>query len=289
MSEHTTAPQTESQPRLDPRLSCSTVCFRDRTLAAALATIDAMGFGSADLSALAGLCEHIPPKAEPELLEEASRALRASRLEFVSINADTGSFNGAEDPQVVLSRVEALSRFAREHGIPRLVLTCGEPEQPDAPVIEQIAAVAHGLNRAADLTARHGVQLCVEAPHYFRLVNTRDRVAQLVAMLDPRVQLIYDTSHVRAAGQEPAHAFTSYADRIALVHLRDAIDGDIRKVIGAGDIDFEGFIATAMDRQYDGRHVLELETHASPFATKDEEVADALMRLQPIFATHPAP
>lgn len=271
---------------LDARLTCSTVCFRDRDLPDALATIEQLGFTSADLSALAGLCEHIPPHAEQDKLDEASRALRASSLTFTSINADTGSFNGIENPDVIFTRIDRLAAFAADHDIPMLVLTCGETEQAAVSVDQQVQTVAAGLNHAATITARYGIELAVEAPHYFRLVNTPARVNRLIELLDPAVSVVFDTSHVRAAGEITELAYPRHANRVHHIHFRDAIDGDIRRVIGAGDIDFDAVVSTAIHSGYTGRYVLELETHDSPFDTKDDEVADAIRRLTPVFASH---
>lgn len=270
--------------RIPQQLSCSTVCFRDRSLADALKTIEAMGFQSVDLAALAGLCEHIPPQAETHKLTAASIVLKNSTLRFTSINADTGSFNSDIDNNMIYQRVTKLSRFASEHQIPLIVLTSGEKEQPDDDVVTQIRCVAEGLARCYELGAAYGVEIAVEAPHFFRLVNTPERVNLLDKLLDPRVKFIFDTSHIRAPGQNVSLSYQSFAKRTRLIHLRDAVDGDIRRVIGNGDINFRDFFETAASLGYDGDYVLELETHNSPFATKDEEVSDAVRRLSPLLA-----
>lgn len=270
-------------------LACSTVCFRDRSLSAALASIEDLGFAAVDLAALAGLCEHIDPSGDPDRLAEASAALKASSLRPISINADPGSFNGKTLHEVVLARVDALSAFAADHEIPLIVLTCGEPERSEVDPGEQIRRVAEGVQDAHHVAAQYGVEIAVEAPHYFRLVNTLERAALLREQLDPNIAFVFDSSHVRAAGNDPARDFAApfYAASTRLMHLRDAIPGDIRRVIGAGDIDFSALLLAAEAHGYAGDVVLELETHESPFATKDEEVQDAIVRLAPLFSiTH---
>lgn len=271
------------EKKIPDNISCSTVCFRDRNLAEALDKIESMGFKSVDLAALAGLCEHIPPHADKGKLKEASHALKNSSLRVVSINADIGSFNSNLPSGVIFQRIELLSEFASEHNIPLIVLTCGDKEQTNVSIEQQISLVANGLNQCYEIARKNGTEVAVETPHYFRLVNTPERVESLGRLLSPEIKFIFDTSHIRAPGQNVSERFEELAGRVKLIHLRDAIDNDIRRVIGGGDIDFKEFIRKAKLHGYEGDYVLELETHDSPFSTKDEEVSDAVIRLSPLF------
>lgn len=275
-SDHQTT-RTDSAPAA---LGCSTICFRDQSLPDALASVRAAGFSSADLGALQGLCEHIPPLGSTAELQSAAAVVKRSGVTPTSLNADCGSFTH-DRTQDVLARVERLCGFCSDAGVEMLILPCGGPERDDISVADQIITAAAGLAAAADLAAAAGVRLVVEAPHHFRLVNTLDRTRSLLAQLDERVGLVYDVSHVRAAGNAPAQAFDEFAARVAHIHLRDAVDGDIRRCIGAGDIDFPAVFAATTDAGYSRTYCLELETHDSPFASKADEVSDALRRLGP--------
>lgn len=236
-----------------------------------------------DLGALRGLCEHVPLFGTNEELRDAARVVKESELRVLSVNADPGSFNEDIAPLRILDRIETLSVFCAEVESPMLLLPCGAAERDDMPYDKQLELLAAGLNAAAVSAARYGVQVVVEAPHHFRLINTLERTRDLLQLLDPSIPLVYDVSHIRAAGEEPAAAFGEFAARVGHVHLRDAETGDIRKVLGSGDIDFAAFYDVSRQAGYSGEYVLELETHESPFATKEEEVSDALTRLTPIF------
>ncbi|MDQ0131408.1 sugar phosphate isomerase/epimerase family protein [Arthrobacter bambusae] len=264
-------------------LACSTICFRNEDLFDALERTKQQGFDAIDLGALQGLCEHVPLFGTPDELKEASRTVVASGLRVLSVNADPGSFNDGTSPFEVLDRIESLAVFCAETSAPLLLLPCGAPERDDIPYRHQLEAVASGINAAAASAARYGVRVAVEAPHHYRLVNTLDRVRELLPLLDPEVGLVYDVSHVRAAGEDAAASYAEFASRVVHVHLRDAETGNIRKVLGSGDVDFEAFHEASQRAGYTGRYVLELETHDSPFATKTEEVADALNRLDHVF------
>lgn len=268
----------------DPtQLSCSTICFRDYSLEQALFLVRAQGFKAVDLGALRGLCEHVPLFGTNEELRDAARIVKESGVRVLSVNADPGSFNEDIAPLQILDRIETLSVFCAEVGSPMLLLPCGAAERGDMPYEKQLELLAAGLNAAAVTAARYGVQVVVEAPHHFRLVNTLERTRDLLQLLDPSIPLVYDVSHIRAAGEDPAAAFSEFAPRVGHIHLRDAEAGDIRKVLGSGDIDFAGFYVASRRAGYSGEYVLELETHESPFATKEGEVSDALTRLTPIF------
>jgi sugar phosphate isomerase/epimerase len=106
----------------------------------------------------------------------------------------------------------------------------------------------------------------------------------LLDALDPTIELAFDVSHIEAADESVTGAWGLLAPRVGIVHFRDAVTGDIRRVIGAGRVDFAA-VLTAMDTTgYAGDIVLELETRNSPFATTKQEVAAAIKHLDDIRA-----
>ncbi|MFC9425637.1 sugar phosphate isomerase/epimerase family protein [Streptomyces sp. NPDC056987] len=262
-----------------PPLSCSTITFRDRALPRALDTIAGLGFHQADLGALAGLCEHVPPRGTAAELAAVADQVRATSLTVTGVNADPGSFTTRADHTAVREAMYRLLDFCADVASPRLVLTCGEPEDRTIPAGEQLRRVADGLEPVLGHARETGVELTVEAPHYLRLVNTMARTTELLAILAPGITQAWDVSHVRASGEDPAELFPHFAGRVSTVHLRDALPGDIRRPMGLGDIDFGRVLAVAESAGYRGPLVLELETHDSPFASKEEEVRSALSHL----------
>jgi sugar phosphate isomerase/epimerase len=256
-------------------LACSTVTFREFELPKALEEIASLGLAHVDLGALAGLCEHVPPAGSSAEFRRVARQVAAGGLAVTSENADPGSFT--EDQGAVVSRrIARLLDFCAELRLPRLVLPCGGPARPGLAAREQIRVTALTLLRAHDRAQAGGVELVVEAPHHRRIVDSMERTDLLMAALRPCVRQAWDVSHVRAAGEDPAALFGQYVADISIVHLRDAVPGDIRRVLGEGDIDFARVLSVAIAAGYRGPLVLELETRGGTYATKREEARAAI-------------
>jgi sugar phosphate isomerase/epimerase len=257
------------------RLGVSTVCFRHDDLATALEEIASLGIGAVDLAALRGLCEHVDPNANAAKLYQAARAVKDSGIIPLAVNADPESFD-EQDPVVVLDRIARLVEFCAEVDCPVLILPCGSNAgrgKADAALID---GLAEGLLRAAGLGDAVGVTVSVEAPHYHRVCSDLPLTDQLMSRLQGRVPLVFDTSHVRASGANPAEAFAARSDIVNHVQLRDAVTGDIRRAIGHGAIDFGAFLDATESAGYTGYYVLELETHNSPYDSKRAEVTAGL-------------
>ena len=259
------------------RIGVSTVCFRHLELAPALERIASLGTEAVDLVALRGLCEHISPDGEPGQLRKAAAAVEASGLKPLALNSDPESFD-EQDFAVVLNRVERLAEFCATVGAPVLILPGGAALDPGdngaaaGDVRARLVQVIEGSLMAAAIGQRYGVRVAVEAPHYLRLARTLELADQLGSQLP----LVFDTSHVAAGGSDPAEAFSQRVHQIVHVQLRDAVRGDIRRAVGHGDIDFARFFDASESAGYQGPFVLELETHNSPYTSKDDEVTAAL-------------
>ena len=120
------------------------------------------------------------------------------------------------------------------------------------------------------------MRLAVEAPYFGRPVDTVARAIGLMNELDPDIELAFDVSHIEAADESVIDAWSALSPRAGIVHLRDAVSGDIRRVIGRGRVDFRGVFTALADTGYTGDIVLELETRDSPFASKEEEITAAV-------------
>lgn len=206
----------------------------------------------------------------------------ASGLTPLALNADPQSFDEAP-ATVVLDRIDRLAGFCAEVGAPLLILPCGS-NQPRTPNDDdRINSLVEGLLAAADIGHRHGVRVVVEAPHFLRLIGDVTRTEAIMDLLDGKVPLVFDTSHIRAGGPQPAEIYPRWAAHTAHIQIRDAVPGDIRRALGYGDIDYTAFFAAAETAGYTGTYVLELETRDSPFTSKTDEVQDARTRLEEAF------
>jgi sugar phosphate isomerase/epimerase len=260
-------------------LTASTVALRRHPLERALAVARELGFASVDLAGLRGLCEHVPILGTAAELAASARVVRESGLRPASVNADPGSFD-VEDAAVLEARIARILDYAVAVEAPLVVLPCGE-KTDDAAAEPRWGALLDGFGRAADRAEGSGVRIAVEAPYFGRPIDSRARAERLFDDLDPRVQVAYDVSHVRAAGDPVTETFVAWADRIAIVHLRDAVTGDIRRVIGRGDVDFAALFAAVRAHRPDLDVVLELETRDSPYPDRETELLAAVAQLDP--------
>jgi sugar phosphate isomerase/epimerase len=267
-----------------PPFTLSTVCLRAHDFRTALGIATDLGFDSVDLVGLRGLCEHVPVNGTVAELRGAAQTFVESGLRGASVNADPGSFDGVDDADEVMRRISRLLVFLEETGVPLLVLPAGEKTE-HAAARPDVRRMADALNTVSATARAAGIRVAVEAPYSGRPIDSLSRTADLLAELDPAVELAFDVSHVAGGGESVEGAWDALSGRIGIVHLRDAAPGDIRRVIGHGDVDFGALFRRMHETEYAGDVVLELETRHSPFATKQDEVNAAVAHLQAIRAT----
>ncbi|WP_432511565.1 sugar phosphate isomerase/epimerase family protein [Kineococcus sp. SYSU DK001] len=265
------------------RVLCSTITFRHLPLAAALRTTTDLGFRGIDLGALPGVCDHVPYDLTREAVREVTDVVRASGVTVRSVNGDVGDLNVPLDHDGYAQRrlhTERLLDLCEGIGATALVLPNG---RQDHDPVRDLAAdqqlVAEELSTTAELAADRGLQLWVEAPHYFRLNFDLERSLALYDLLPATVGAVLDVSHVVASGSTPREFLRRLGHRTKHVHLRDATPardgapGYINHSIGNGEVDFDDAVAALAGIGYDGALALELETRD---VTDDERPAAAL-------------
>ena len=247
------------------RLGCSTISFRHLSLGTALAWIEALGFAEIDLGALPGVCDHVPYVLDREAVDEVTATVRTSGLRVRSINGDIGDLNRPLDAEARAARdrhLEMLLTLTAATGAQALVLPCGALDhQPLTSLDDDLDLVAQELVRTADRAAEHGVQVWTESLHFHRLCANIERAQQLTQRLaDCPVRVVMDFSHIVASGADPEDFVGRFGDRIAHVHIRDAVPGNINLSVGRGSVDFARGLKALADKGYAGHFALELET-----------------------------
>ncbi|MET4638407.1 sugar phosphate isomerase/epimerase [Mycetocola sp. 2940] len=247
------------------RLGCSSISFRHQDLATALQTIRETGFDEIDLGALPGVCDHVPFVLDAEAVDSVAATVNASGLRVRSVNGDIGDLNRvltAEERASREAHLDMLLTLTAAIGANALVLPCGAIDhEPIRSLDEDFDAVAAELTSAAQRATTFGVEIWTESLHFFRLCFNTERAEQLTQRLDGSgVRLVMDFSHITASGGDPTDYVDRFAGRIAHVHLRDAVPGDIRLSIGNGSADFTGGLRALADSGYTGHFSLELET-----------------------------
>ena len=253
------------------RLGCSSISFRHLPLDEALSTIAGLGFEEIDLGALPGVCDHVPFTLTADDAGRVAEAVAAAGLRVRSVNGDIGDLNVPLDAEAQSARwahLDALLALTKTVGAAALVLPCGAlNHEPVRTLEEDLDLVAAQLVAAGERAAEVGVGLWTESLHFYRLCSTLERALALAARLEgSRVRHVVDLSHVVASGGRPEDASAGLAGsdgqtRIAHVHLRDAVPGNINLSIGNGSVDFAGALAALRSAGFEGHFSLELEAH----------------------------
>ncbi len=260
----TTATAAGAEALNPDRVICSTITLRHLPLDEALATIAGLGFTEIDLGALPGVCNHVPFELTSDAVHEVAEVVNRSGLNVRSVNADVGDLNRPLDAAGVARRQEHVQRLielCQAIGSTGLVLPNGaQHHEPIVSLDEDLALVADQLNSIQTECAAAGLELWVEAPHFFRLCYDLERTHALTSILASDIGLICDVSHIVASGSSPREFIDDFKDQIRHVHVRDAEPGYIHHSVGNGQVDFADTAAALAEIGFDGKLSLELET-----------------------------
>lgn len=261
----TAATATSAGDTLNPdRVICSSITLRHLPLDEALDVITGLGFTEIDLGALPGVCDHVPYDLTSDAVRQVAGIVRASGLTVRSVNADVGDLNRPLDLTQAESRhnhTQRLIELCRAVGSTGLVLPNGaQQHDPITTLEDDLALVAEQLTSIQQECAAAGLELWVEAPHFFRLCHDLKRAHALTRILPDDIGLICDVSHIVASGSTPREFVQDFGSRIRHVHLRDAEPGYIHHSIGNGQVDFADTATALAEINYTGKLSLELET-----------------------------
>jgi sugar phosphate isomerase/epimerase len=274
------------------RLGCSTISFRHLDLEMALTWIQQLGFREIDLGALPGVCDHVPYALDTKAVGSVIATVRATHLTVRSVNGDVGDLNVPLDGAARRHRddhLDALLTLAAGTGATALVLPCGALDHtPVRSLDHDLDLVAAELVRAAERAARHGVQLWTESLHYHRLCCDLDRAQALHDRLaGTAVGIVMDFSHIVASGADPLDFVERTAGRIAHVHIRDAVPGNINVSVGRGAVDFAKGLRALAEAGYPGHFALELETRDITDDQRPAATAEAAQLISDLIQEQP--
>jgi sugar phosphate isomerase/epimerase len=254
-----------AQQTLDPtRVICSTITLRYLPLDKALEIIAGLGFSEIDLGALPGVCDHVPYELTSDAVREVADVVNRSGLAVRSVNADVGDLNRPLDESGTAERAEHAKRLIELcQSIDSTALVLPNGAQQHDPIVsleDDLALVASQLSTIQQQCAAAGLELWVEAPHFFRLCYNLERTEALLQLLPTETGLICDVSHIVASGSTPRQFVQLAGDRIRHVHVRDAEVGYIHHSVGKGQVDFADTVSALREIGYAGKFSLELET-----------------------------
>lgn len=249
---------------LDPRVICSTISLRHLPLVEALSEIRLLGFSGIDLGALPGVCDHVPYDLTAEAVADVAQVVVTSGLRVRSVNADVGDLNQPltdQGQEARTAHVDRLLDLCVAISASALVLPNGR--QDHTPIVDlgtDLDLVAQQLSSISERATARGVEVWVEAPHWFRLAFDLERSRELISRLPDAIGLVCDVSHITAGGSTPRQFLDAFGSRTRHVHIRDAEPGYIHHSVGRGHVDFPDLIEALRETHFTGAISLELET-----------------------------
>jgi sugar phosphate isomerase/epimerase len=232
------------------KLGANSVLFGSHSMEAAFKHLRMAGYDGIELSAIAGMSEHLVIDRWREVAPEIKRLAAAHDLELLAMEQPN------QDPAVMEEAMQA----AVEIGIP--IVNCGPGGKSDdeASFQERVES----LGRLAARAAHYGVTLCVKAHVGAAIYNTPTTLRALEMIDSPAFGLDMDPSHIHRAGENPVEALAKVLPRIRHVHIRDCRGRQHGpgkpedQACGRGDIDLVNYLRVLHEGGYDGSIDLEV-------------------------------
>ena len=232
------------------KLGVNTVLFSGLPLETAVKCIAAAGFDGVELSAIAGMCEHLALDRWEDQADSIRTLLADHGLEPLAM----------EEARLDEDRLAKAFQAAQAIGIPVVNIGPGGKKDVEEDFVRQTDLMAKMAERAE----AHDVTLCVKAHVGASIYSTPTtlRVAEKIA--SPHFGIDMDPSHIYRAGEDPAVALPQVIDRVRHIHIRDCkgpgpSPGDIEnQACGRGDIDLPGYFKAMVDAAYSGPVDLEV-------------------------------
>jgi sugar phosphate isomerase/epimerase len=183
-------------------------------------------------------------------LDQIWPALKETKLKPVSVHLDTALFfeGGA--------KLDSAIADVKQRGFEYVVLPYIPPEQRGGS--EAFKKLADALNKSGEKAKAAGLTLCYHN-HAFEFEPLQGTTGLAMLMKETQKGLVWlelDVFWASVAGHDPAELLKTYANRIALVHLKDKASGtavqynervskETFKEVGNGTIDFAAVLAAA--------------------------------------------
>lgn len=232
------------------KLGCNTVLFGGYDLETALRCIAWAGYEAAELSAIAGMVEHLKIDQGPEHVAEVKGLADRYGLALTAVEAAT------TDPD----RLTKILRLAAAVGIP-IVNTGPGGKSGDE---ESLKRSIDFLGAMALEAERCGVTLAVKAHVGQSVYNTETTLRVARAISSPAFGIDFDPSHIYRADEDPEVAVRALRGRLAHVHIRDCVSREQRvgpppeQVPGRGNVDLVAFYRSLREIGFDGPVNLEI-------------------------------
>ncbi len=232
------------------KLGVNTVLFKGVDVKTAMKAIKLAGYDGVELSAIAGMCEHLVLDAWETQAPLIKAAAKEAGVELLSM--EVASLD--ED------RLTKAFKAAQYLGIP--VVNVGPGGKSD--VEEDFLNSVNTLIARSQLAAQYGVKLCCKAHVNCAIYSTptTKRAMEMIQLDSFGVDM--DPSHIHRAGEKPEEALAQVVSRMGHVHIRDckgpgpSPGAPIDQACGRGEINLGGYFKALVDAGYEGPVCLEV-------------------------------
>ncbi len=232
------------------KLGVNTVLYKSFDLRTALEGIRLAGYDGAELSAIAGMCEHI-------VLDEWQSQADSIRAMAEEIGIELLSMEVASRDEARLEKA-----FAAAQALGIGVVNIGPGGKKDVP--EGFDTAMDILRARAELAGKYGVKLCCKAHVGCSVWSTPTTIRMIEQVQSPFFGVDMDPSHIYRAGELPEEALAAVVARMGHVHIRDCVDrgpgpgAPALQACGRGEINLYGYFKALVDANYQGPVCLEV-------------------------------
>lgn len=221
--------------------------------------------------------------------QELKELLARHTLQFPVLSSGGLGIDPAREADELALHVRHAT-FIREAGGRFLQIIDTRPKDRalSAPDYERLGKLLTEVGRR---TADAGVPLVYH--HHMNSIGERPHeIEAVVKATDPRyVKLLFDTAHYQQGGGDPVAGIRKYADRIAVLHIKDlespvpGATGDLSRSyrfveLGRGKVDLKGVFAALKDIGFKGWAIVELDRVPDPSRTPKDSAIIAREYLQ---------
>jgi sugar phosphate isomerase/epimerase len=232
------------------KLGANSVLFGGFDLRTAFQLIAMAGYEGLEVSAIAGMSEHLVLKSWRSIAPEIKALSREFGLEVLAMEQPS------QDPEIMEQAFQA----AVEIGIPIINCGPGGKANDEASLQQSIDSIG----KLAHMAERYGVSLCVKAHVGASIYNTPTTLRLMEAVTSPAFGIDMDPSHIHRAGENPVDAIRAVLARVKHVHIRDCKGRQPGpgkpedQANGRGDIDLVGYVRALCEGGYAGPLDLEV-------------------------------
>ncbi len=232
------------------KLGVNTVLYKDFSLREAVENLKKIGYDGFEISAIAGMCEHLKLDDWKNQASEIKEICDEFQMPILATEV------ASTDPDRLRLAFEAASGL----GIP--VVNIGPGGKSN--VEEDLVNVLKHLNMLAEMAESYGVTLCVKAHVGNAVYNTPTTLRMIEAVKNPFFGVDMDPSHIFRAGEEPEEAIAAVLPYMKHVHIRDCVERQpspglpLQQICGVGKINLKGYFEAMVAGGYDGPVNLEV-------------------------------